>query len=1559
MDTNNNNSVLIPHGTHQTQQVMGPLDAAGNDTNATRGVVPPVTTNNSNAALSVEQQLLGMREQLKALESELERAKRESMRSTTLPKVQKPASLSMLKGDLPIDWVAWNEQFIAMCVSNNVFTRSEFDEVLEGNKTFDKEVVEWLFNVIVSKISSTLVSTHVLALREPRNGVELYKRLRDSYLGGKRRVLKKSNLLRDMLSVHDIDKGLQSWLGRVRFDWSQLSEAGLSVREDHLVMLLLDKLRETKFGPAVSTFIATCGDTEILTLLDLEQKLQDIIDVGKFSNDKDAENSGPMVNSMVGNKRKRSMAPNEHNGRPSKRNARPCHRCGKSGHNPNDCKAKSVKCNKCHKIGHYEVACRTGSMNNKVSDREEKAPEPSNTKDVVGSINSLMVNEKVDLEDNDKLNDDLDLLFIYIDSCATHSATRDGSVLTNIQTHHKTFEMAAGKEMFTSSQKGELRGALQDIGGVFHMIQIQNVHIVPHLNRTILAVADCIAGGHTVHLGKTRKDSYIETKKGVRIPLTPVGRVWRLPIYLPKDRHILQVFTYKDEGGNPKDHVVAVHSVEPGILKGEANPHDHMSADTMVELTTTMTKPERAKATMIRQEGRFLRWHQRLAHLNFWDLKKLLVASYPKEGYEDIDLEKGNIQCEVCMAAKAKRTPDGRKKHAQRSTKPYEFIHSDCVPITPISQEGYQHAVFFVDDYTSETKVYFMSAANGKTITLALKAYIIECGGLNKFKNSTIQSDKGIYKSDEFIRFCNENMIRTKWSTPYHQAYNGTAERKVAVVISWARCMIIESGIAVHYWPYAVAYAAMISNLISTRKRPQSPYEMLTGKKPDLSLIRRFGCVCYIVDNTAAAGKFTEKGILGVFMGIARNESYGTYIIGIPSKKSIRHSRDVYFVEDRLYYKSVSDTTFNIREARSKLTLQPVELLGETKSDAVASETMSIDSLSDIDEEELTNGHSISDSKMGESTGSQTGYIAVFNNTDEDPKEILESVCGAKYVRSAYSALGENYLNAIKDDEESIENQDQTLKPRNTIPTSYKSISRLVKDKEEWLGALSKEFQGLKDLKTFKAVKRSTIPADAPIVPLKTIFTEKSDGTKKARVCLRGDLMDFYEGKTYAPTSSIENWRMILAIESFLRKYNRKGKKYKRIAFDVKNAFLNAGNDVVVYADPPEGYYDYFEPSDEDWVWIIVKALYGEPQAPLLWYKEYRKRLIELGLHPLENDPCIFVKFDGANDIELLMNLHVDDSFVIGQCTQVDTLVEKVKDIFSIKELGDPSHFLGTQVEVDAEGDVMINQEKMIQKLIRTFGIAEANITNLPHIPNHRLEHVSNGVKGLPYQSLVGAKLWIARTSRPDLSYNVMSESRHLINHTNEHFRAAKMGLRYLKGTSRASLRIKASENVPIIELFVDADHAGDKTDPKQRSIAGYIIYLFGCPIIWNSTVEKSTALSACDAEIIATCDALKKAYALAKILVELHLFDTEDDMKIVAHVDNQACKKTLENQFGTSRTRHLNIQMAWIRDLVERGVVEFQYVKSADNVADIFTKPLTREPYYRHARKMIDFRDA
>jgi hypothetical protein len=73
---------------------------------------------------------------------------------------------------------------------------------------------------------------------------------------------------------------------------------------------------------------------------------------------------------------------------------------------------------------------------------------------------------------------------------------------------------------------------------------------------------------------------------------------------------------------------------------------------------------------------------------------------------------------------------------------------------------------------------------------------------------------------------------------------------------------------------------------------------------------------------------------------------------------------------------------------------------------------------------------------------------------------------------------------------------------------------------------------------------------------------------------------------------------------------------------DVESAFLNAYLDKAVYVSCPQGYERY----DEDgvpMVAMVLKALYGMPQAPRCWHDEVAKRLLKHDFKRSEADPCV------------------------------------------------------------------------------------------------------------------------------------------------------------------------------------------------------------------------------------------------------------------------------------------------------------------------------------------------
>ena len=99
-------------------------------------------------------------------------------------------------------------------------------------------------------------------------------------------------------------------------------------------------------------------------------------------------------------------------------------------------------------------------------------------------------------------------------------------------------------------------------------------------------------------------------------------------------------------------------------------------------------------------------------------------------------------------------------------------------------------------------------------------------------------------------------------------------------------------------------------------------------------------------------------------------------------------------------------------------------------------------------------------------------------------------------------------------------------------------------------------------------------------------------------------------------------------------------------------------------------------------------------------------------------------------------------------------------------------------------------------------------------------------------------------------------------------------------------------------------------------------------------------ALSSAEAGYMASSQASGEALWLHKLMVDL--FDQEPS-PIVMHCDNHSCIKLSENPVFHDRSKHIEIRYLFIRDYVQRGVVQLQYVSIDEQVADILTKALGR----------------
>ncbi|GBP95218.1 Retrovirus-related Pol polyprotein from transposon TNT 1-94 [Eumeta japonica] len=236
-------------------------------------------------------------------------------------------------------------------------------------------------------------------------------------------------------------------------------------------------------------------------------------------------------------------------------------------------------------------------------------------------------------------------------------------------------------------------------------------------------------------------------------------------------------------------------------------------------------------------ETDFLLWHKRMAHLNFNDLNKLSNCT---DGVKLIQ-NKNQMVCELCQKGKQSRLPF--PSEGSRALNPLELIHSDvCGPMEVKSLGGARYFLTFIDDYTRKVYVYFLH--NKSEVFLKFKEYKALVENQLNFKIKCLRSDNGReYLSNDFSNYLKKSGIIHQTSNSYTPQQNGLAERMNRTLMERARCMLINSDLQKSYWAEAVSTAAYITNRCPTRALSYAtPEEMWSGKKPDVSHLKIFGC---------------------------------------------------------------------------------------------------------------------------------------------------------------------------------------------------------------------------------------------------------------------------------------------------------------------------------------------------------------------------------------------------------------------------------------------------------------------------------------------------------------------------------------------------------------------------------------------------------------------------------------------------------------------------------------------------------------------------------------------
>ncbi|KAM0973674.1 hypothetical protein ACFX2C_016966 [Malus domestica] len=551
-------------------------------------------------------------------------------------------------------------------------------------------------------------------------------------------------------------------------------------------------------------------------------------------------------------------------------------------------------------------------------------------------------------------------------------------------------------------------------------------------------------------------------------------------------------------------------------------------------------------------------------------------------------------------------------------------------------------------------------------------------------------------------------------------------------------------------------------------------------------------------------------------------------------------------------------------------------------------------------------------------------------------------------TRLSQAEISENDVEIPEESEEIHVRSDSGPQDVDHTPLKYKSIAEMyercnlcilepetfeeaVKD-EAWQKAMESEIAMIEKNNTWELVDR---PSDKPVIGVKWVYKLKLnlDGSvqkNKARLVAKGYSqkpgIDFNE--TFAPVARLDTIRTLVALAA------QKG--WNLYQLDVKSAFLNGVLQEEVYVDQPPG---FVIKNKEDGVYKLKKALYGLKQAPRAWYEEINSYFTKAGFQRSPSEATLYVKI--AKDGILIVSLYVDDIIYTGNSKEL--LMEfktAMMRQYEMTDLGLLHHFLGLGV-IQTDNCIFLHQKKYAKTLLDKFGFKDCKPVATPLAVNDKLSKMDGSEQadeGL-YRQIVGSLLYLTAT-RPDIMFAASLLARFMHGPTRKHMGTAKRVLRYIQGTLDYGIAYEKGNEAMLIG-YCDSDWSGSEDD--MRSTSGYAFNLGSGVFSWASVKQSSVALSTAEAEYVSAAEATAQAIWLRFVLSD---FGEEQVEPTTILCDNTSAIAITKNPVHHHKTRHINRRFHFIRDALQDGEIDLLYCKTEEQVADIFTKALSRDRF-------------
>jgi hypothetical protein len=477
-----------------------------------------------------------------------------------------------------------------------------------------------------------------------------------------------------------------------------------------------------------------------------------------------------------------------------------------------------------------------------------------------------------------------------------------------------------------------------------------------------------------------------------------------------------------------------------------------------------------------------------------------------------------------------------------------------------------------------------------------------------------------------------------------------------------------------------------------------------------------------------------------------------------------------------------------------------------------------------------------------------------------------------------------------------------------------------------WAPSESKEIGNHKHNVSWKLVPWDSVPRGRRIHKMIWVYKTKRDGTAKARLCVQGTTLE--AGVDYDQVfSAALRYSSARALFAYAARHGCKVRSADLVAAYLQGRFLEGE---TVYCKQPVGHEEYDE-HGRPLIAKVLKPIYGIQQSGRRLQRDLFSWFKKKGFRQLDDsDPCIWIldssstsdvnsseRIAIAADEILVVGIYVDNLQIVHSANlnsagrgpsgcAYNEFMDQLAAAWDVTDEGPMHDLLGIEVEYNDDDSIKLHQKAYVEKIVQRFmpdgPLPKCQRNGMPYSPKFllRINHALSNEPCHPelvrlMQQIVGCLMYACTSTRPDIAYPVHQLCQCLQRPTPDLIDECNHVLSYLARTSDFGLTYTREH-----QRLTGYSDASWET---HRSTSGWVVLWQSAALSWGSRKQKCTALSTCEAEIIALSEATKDVVYLRKLV---HGYGDTEPGPTDLYTDSKSARDVSYNPEHHDKMKHV-----------------------------------------------------